>query len=392
MDLIKSKTDEIKDWVIGIRRDFHKHPELGFEEFRTQGKIIDYLNEMGIENHKVAKTGVMGIIRGDQDGKTVALRADIDALPMDDLKDVEYKSTVPGKMHSCGHDTHAAILLGAARVLNSMKSEIKGNVKLFFQPAEETDGGAEPMIAEGVMENPKVDGVFGLHANSSLDMGNIKIRYGQMNAASDEAKITIEGKNSHGAYPQGGIDAIAIAGQVITAIQTIISRSIDPRSSGVVTIGTIKGGYVSNVIAHKVEMNAMVRTLDEEAREMVFEKLNAIVTDIPKALGGKGTLERTKGYIPLINDNAMVNIVKENGIEALGEEAVTELPHPSFGVEDFAYFAKAAPGAFFNLGTGNSKKGIIHNGHTPDFDIDEDSLSIGVQLQVMNALNFLNKN
>lgn len=391
MEGILDKTLEIKDWVINIRRDFHQYPELGYEEFRTQGKIIEYLNELGIENHVVAKTGVMGIIRGNAEGKTVALRADIDALPMEDKKDVEYKSKHPGKMHSCGHDSHAAILLGAARVLSTMKEEIKGNVKLFFQPAEETDGGAKPMIEEGVLENPKVDGVFGLHANSALDIGNIQVRYGQMNAASDEAKIIIEGKNSHGAYPQGGIDAIAIAAQVINAIQTIVSRTMDPRSSAVVTIGTIKGGYASNIIAHRVEMDAMVRTLDEEAREALFKRLNDIVHDIPKALGGKGTLIREKGYIALINNDDMVNIVSENATQALGQDSVHQLPHPSFGVEDFSYFAHEVPGAFFNLGTGNSEKGIIHSGHTPEYDIDEDSLVIGVQLQVMNALNFLNK-
>ncbi|WP_343231670.1 M20 family metallopeptidase [Tissierella simiarum] len=391
MNQLSMKISEIKNWVIDIRRDFHQHPELGMEEYRTRDKIIGYLNDMGIENKIVAGTGVLGIIKGAKEGKTVALRADIDALPMEDKKEVAYRSKVQGKMHCCGHDAHASILLGTAKILNDMREDLRGTVKLFFQPAEETTGGAKPMIEEGVMENPRVDGVFGLHVDSELEVGHIGIKYGQMSAASDMIKIIIYGKNSHGAYPHEGVDAISIASQVVNSIQTIVSRNIDPRSSAVVTIGTINGGYAGNIIADKVEMIGIVRTLNKGARELVLNKLEDIVENLPRTLGGRGELIRTEGYTALINDDEMVKIVHTNGMEFLGEENVHQLKHPSFGVEDFSFFSEVRPGAFFHLGSGNKEKGIIHKGHTPYFDIDEDALSLGVELQVMNVLKFLDK-
>ena len=383
------KVSEIEEWVRNIRRDFHEYPELGMEEYRTQAKIIEYLKEMGIEYKIAATTGVVGIIRGKKAGKTVGLRADIDALPMDDKKEVPYKSKVCGKTHSCGHDAHAAILLGAAKVLNSMKDNIEGNIKLFFQPAEETVGGALPMIEEGVLEDPYVDGIFGLHVDNGFQTGEVGIKYGQMKAASDMIKIIIHGKNSHGAYPQDGVDAIAIAGQVIVSLQTIVSRNIDPRCSAVVTIGTINGGYAGNIIADRVEMKGIVRTLNKEDREEVLHRIKNIVQDIPHAMGGKGELIRTESYTALINEDNMVDIVRKNGVEILGKENIYEIPYPSYGVEDFAYFAEARPSAFFQLGSGNKEKGIVSSGHTSYFDIDEDCLVKGILLQVKNALEFL---
>lgn len=384
-----SKVSEIEDWVIAIRRDFHQYPELGMEEYRTRNRIIEYLAEMDIEYSIVADTGVVGIIRGRKPGKTIALRADIDALPIDDKKEVSYKSKIKGKMHACGHDAHTAILLGVARILKDMEEDIKGNIKLLFQPAEETVGGALPMIQEGILENPYVDGVFGLHVDNSLEVGQIGIKYGQMKAASDMIKIIIHGKNSHGAYPQNGTDAISIAGQVIVALQTIVSRNIDPRSSAVVTIGTIKGGYARNIIADKVEMTGIVRTLNEDTRDLVIDRIKTIVEHIPKGMGGYGELIRIESYTALVNDNSMVDIVKNNGENILGIENVYLMPYPSYGVEDFAYFTEERPAAFFHLGSGNEQKGIIHSGHTPYFDIDEECLSKGILLQVANALKFL---
>ncbi|MBZ2174136.1 amidohydrolase [Schnuerera sp. xch1] len=390
-DLLKSKVSEVENWVIDIRRDFHQFPELGMKEYRTRDKIIDYLNKMEIENKIVANTGVVAIIRGKDKGKTVGLRADMDALPMEDKKDVPYRSKIKGKMHACGHDVHMAILLGAAKILKSMKDNIKGNIKLFFQPAEETVGGAEPMIREGVMENPYVDGVFGLHVDNSLQTGQIGIKYGQMKAASDMIKIIIHGKNSHGAYPQNGIDAIAIAGQVIVALQTTISRNIDPRSSAVLTLGTIQGGYGRNIIADKVEIEGIIRTLNKESRRLMLNRVQSIVEGISKSMEGLGELIRTEGYPALINDDNMLNIVKQNAKELFGNDSIYKIPYPSYGVEDFAYFAETRPAAFFQLGSGNMNKGIIHTGHTSLFDIDEDCLSTGILLQVKNALEFLNK-
>lgn len=388
-DYLKTKAAEIEEWIINIRRDFHKYPELGFEEYRTRDKIIEYLEEMNIEYNIIATTGVVGIIRGKEKGKTVALRADMDALPMTDKKEVSYKSKINGKMHSCGHDAHMAILLGAAKILQELKGSIKGNVKLLFQPAEETLGGAKPMIEEGVLDSPYVDGIFGLHVDNSLEKGTIGIRYGQMKAASDMIDIVIYGKNSHGAYPQNGIDAIAIANQVMSSLQTIVSRNVDPRSSAVLTIGTIKGGYARNIVADKVEMEGIVRTLNRETRKLVLYNIKNIVEKVSQSMGGKGELIRTEGYVALNNHDNMVNIVKQNGLELLGKENIYEMPYPSFGVEDFSFFTEARPSAFFHLGSGNQAKGIVEGGHTPYFDIDEDCLADGVLLQVKNALEFL---
>ncbi len=388
-DYLKTKAAEIEEWIINIRRDFHKYPELGFEEYRTRDKIIEYLEEMNIEYNIIATTGVVGIIRGKEKGKTVALRADMDALPMTDKKEVSYKSKINGKMHSCGHDAHMAILLGAAKILQELKGSIKGNIKLLFQPAEETLGGAKPMIEEGVLDSPYVDGIFGLHVDNSLEKGTIGIRYGQMKAASDMIDIVIYGKNSHGAYPQNGIDAIAIANQVMSSLQTIVSRNVDPRSSAVLTIGTIKGGYARNIVADKVEMEGIVRTLNRETRKLVLYNIKNIVEKVSQSMGGKGEFIRTEGYVALNNHDNMVNIVKQNGLELLGKENIYEMPYPSFGVEDFSFFTEARPSAFFHLGSGNQAKGIVEGGHTPYFDIDEDCLADGVLLQVKNALEFL---
>lgn len=389
---VLAEAEKIKDWLVEIRRDFHMNPELGMEEFRTRDKIVEYLKALDIEYVTgIAGTGVLGIIRGKEEGKTVALRADMDALPIEDKKNVPYRSTVPGKMHACGHDAHMTILLGAARLLKSMEDQLRGNVKLLFQPAEETVGGAKPMIQAGVMENPKVDAVFGLHVTPEISVGEIGIKYGQMNAASDTIKIILRGKSSHGAYPQEGVDTIMMAGQVLTALQSIVSRNMDPRNSAVVTIGTIRGGTQGNIIADKVELVGTVRTLDPNTRSLVIKRIEEIVTNLAKAMGGEGEFIREEGYTALINADEIVDIVKANAEEMLGLDKVHVLRQASLGVEDFAYFAQEAPGAFYRLGSRNEKKGIIHDAHYCLFDIDEDCLVIGAALQTQNALYFLEK-
>ncbi|MBS4534841.1 amidohydrolase [Clostridium sp. D2Q-14] len=243
MNNILEKSNSIKDWLINIRREFHMYPELGMEEFKTSQKICDLLDEMGIEYERgIANTGVVGIIKGKKEGKTVALRADMDALPIDERNDVYYKSKIKGKMHACGHDAHMTILMGTAKILNDMRDELKGKVKLIFQPAEETVGGAKKMIEEGVLENFKVDAVFGLHVAPEIPVGKIGIKYDKMNASSDTLEINIFGESTHGAYPHSGIDSIMIASQVINALQTIVSRNVNPIDSAVISLGTIQGG------------------------------------------------------------------------------------------------------------------------------------------------------
>lgn len=388
-DTIK-RVEEINDWLVDVRRDLHMNPELGMEEFRTQGKVIEYLESFGIEYKKIANTGVLGIIRGKSEGKTVGLRADMDALPIQDAKEVEYKSTVPGKMHACGHDAHTTVLLGAARILKEMEDEISGNVKLFFQPAEETIGGAEPMIKEGAMENPKVEGVFGLHVTPGINVGEIGLKYGSTNASSDGIRIIIHGNSAHGAYPQGGTDAIVISSAVISSLQTIVSRNTDPLNSAVLTFGKINGGTQANIIADKVEIVGTLRTLDGETRAMIKEKIKKIATKTAESMDGRAEVIIREGYMALINDDDMVDIVKEGTENLFGVDKVKILENPSLGVEDFAYFAAAAPGAFLRLGS-KSIDGESKSGHHPLFDIDEGCLSVGVALQVNNVLSFLSK-
>lgn len=387
---ILEEARELNDWLVNIRRDFHRNPELGLEEIRTQKKVMEYLDSLGIENKKIAKTGVLGIIRGKKQGKTLALRADMDALPIEDGKDLPYKSTIPGKMHACGHDAHTTILLGAARLLKRREEELSGNVKLFFQPAEETVGGAKPMIEEGAMDNPKVHGVFGLHVAPHIPVGKIGIRYGKMNASSDTINITIRGNSSHGAYPHRGIDAIMISASVISSLQTIVSRNMDPLNSAVISLGTIKGGSQDNIIADKVEIRGTLRTLDPETREKTKKRIEKIVSKTAQALDGIGEVEWEEGYIALINNDDMVDIVKASGEDILGKNKVHTLTNPSLGVEDFSYFAQAAPGAFFRLGC-KEKDSPMKEAHHPLFDIDEGCLAIGTAIQVNNALSFLNK-
>lgn len=380
----------IRNWLIEIRRDFHKNPELGMQEFRTKEKIIGYLKNMDIEIiTDIAETAVVGIIRGSKKGKTVALRADMDALPIKDMKNKEYKSLTEGIIHGCGHDAHMTILLGAAKILKKMESNLNGTVKLFFQPAEETVGGAKPMIDAGVMENPKVDGIFGLHVTPEIDTGMIGLKYGQMNASSDTIKIIIKGKSTHGAYPQDGIDSIVVAAQVINALQSIVSRNVDPRKSAVISIGKISGGTQGNIIADKVEMVGTIRTLDPQTREDVIKRAEETVKLVSMGLGATGEFYREEGYPALINNDIMVDLVKSSAEKLLGDKNILILDNPSLGVEDFAYFSQNTKGAFYRLGCRNEKKGIINPAHNGLFDIDEDCLEIGTAIQVMNVLTFL---
>ena len=381
---------EIQAWLTQVRRDFHQYPELGTEEYLTSQKIASYLEALKIEYHTgIAGTGVVGIIRGQNEGKTVALRADMDALPMEDAKNVPYKSKIKGKMHACGHDAHMTVLLGAARVLREMVNGFSGNVKLIFQPAEETIGGAERMIKEGVMENPRVDAIFGLHVNPEIPTGSISLKYGKANAASDLFTINIYGRSGHGAYPHWATDAITAAAQVVTALQTIVGRNVDPRDAAVISPGTIKGGHTSNIIADKVEITGIVRTISPVTRKEIKKRLEDVVGHIAAGWGARGEVVWEEGYPSLSNTDKFVDLIRRNAEDLLGKERVHILTEVSLGVEDFAYYLERAPGAFFGLGCACQEKGIAPSLHNQLFDIDEDCLSIGVALQVMNVLAVL---
>nr|WP_312579333.1 M20 family metallopeptidase [Sedimentibacter sp.] len=391
---IKKRVNEIFDDLVAIRRDFHIHPELSQNEFRTSAKICEYLDEWGIEYESgVAETGVVGIIRGKQNQKTIALRADIDALPICEKNNTPYCSINNGVMHACGHDAHATILLGVARILKEMEREglINGNVKLLFQPAEETVGGAQRMVEEGCMKNPDVDYVLGLHVMPYIDAGKVEIKYGKLNASTDGIEIIIRGKSGHGAYPDKGVDAIMISGYVITAVQSLVSRNISPLNSIVLSLGTISGGVKGNVIADEVIIKGTLRALDDETRRFSKERIKDIVSNTAKAFGGEGIAEFNEGYKALINDDEVVDVIKENAYRLIGKENVVFKEFPSLGAEDFSYFSDEAKGAFFHLGCGNLKRGITANIHCDDFDIDEECIKTGVILQIENVISLLNK-
>lgn len=388
---IKQKIENINDELINIRRDFHKNPELSEEEYRTMGKICEYLKSWDIEYEEgVAKTGVVGIVRGKEGGKTIALRADIDALPVIEQTNLPFASLNEGVMHACGHDAHTTILLGAAKILKSMEDEIKGNIKFFFQPAEETVGGAERMIQEGCLENPDVDFVLGLHVSPNIDSGNIELKYGKMNASSDMITIIIKGESSHGARPEKSIDPLVISANVIMGLQTIVSRNIAPVNPVVFTIGSIIGGTKGNIIPEEVKMEGILRTLDNETRKYCRTRVIDIVEGISKSYGGEGQVIIEESYAPLINTDEIVDLVNEVAEEVVGGEHITYLEHPELGAEDFSYFAQLKKACFFNLGCRNVEKNYIYPLHNNKFSIDEDCLKVGVEMQVRNVLKLLN--
>ena len=387
------EANRIKDELITIRRDLHEHPELGFEEKRTSEKIKEFLTKEGIPYVEVAKTGVCGIIKGEKkdNNRVIGLRADMDALPIQDKKVCSYSSQVPGKMHACGHDAHTTILLGVARILNKNKRLFGGCVKLFFEPAEETVGGAPFMIKEGVLENPRVDAIVGLHVTEDLDYGKIRIKSGVVNAASNPYKIKIKGRGGHGAAPHTTIDPIVIASNVVMALQTIVSREIAPVNPSVITVGSINGGTAQNVIPEEVEITGIIRTLTKEDREYVVRRFKELVTGICRGMRGECDIYIEEGYPCLYNNATMVERVKYVGKELLGVENVVEQKHPSMGVESFAFFAMERTSAFYYLGTGNRTKGTDKAAHSNLFDIDEDAIPLGVAMQCGIAYDYLTR-
>lgn len=365
------------------------YPELANQEVRTSGVVFEVLQDLGLKVQRgVAGTGVVGLLEGRSKGRTVALRADMDALPIQDKKDVPYSSRVEGKMHACGHDAHTAMLLGAAMVLADIRDRFSGTVKFIFQPAEESIGGAARMIEEGVLKNPDVDAIFGLHVSPELDVGTVGIRYGSANACSDNVIIEILGKSAHGAKPDEGIDAIVVSAQVVNALQQIISRGIDPLEPVVLTIGTIKGGSQANIIADTVKMTGTLRTLDNDTRERVKKDIENITANVCSAMGARHRVTFEPGYPLLVNDEAMTNLLKKAASKIVGDKVV-EIQKPRLGVEDFAYYLEKVPGVFWRLGTGSPGKGIRCITHSPYFDIDEDALCIGAAIHVQTVLEYL---
>jgi amidohydrolase len=381
-------------WMVEIRRDLHRHPELGLEEHRTRGRVESRLAELGIPHvGGLAETGVLGTIRGTAASgadRVVALRADLDALPLQDGKEhAPYRSQVAGKMHACGHDVHTAILLGAAKLLQARRHEFGGTVKLIFQPAEETVGGARLLVEQGVLDNPRVEAIFGLHVDPGMEVGSVGLRYGQRNASSDNLTITIHGRSCHAAYPAAGVDAIVVAAQVISALQTVVSRNIDARHSAVLTLGTIAGGTQANIVASRVSMVGTVRTLDTPTRELVLRRIREVAVGVAAGLGGHAEVDIEPSYDPVVNHDGMVDIVRASASRLLGGDSVMVVPRANMGVEDFGFYLSQVPGAFYSLGVRNHAAGIVHPVHHELFDVDEVCMAYGAALQTENALAVL---
>jgi len=370
--------------AIEIRRDIHRFPELGFEEERTAGIIETELQALGIEHRRVAKTGIVGVIRGALPGKVAGLRADMDALPVTERSGEPFASEVEGKMHACGHDAHTAMLIGAARVLQSSRHRLEGSVVLLFQPAEEGPGGALPMIEAGAMDDPKVDAVAMLHVDYRLPTGSIGFTPGVCNAAADEFYITVEGKGGHGSAPHTALDTIPCSAAMVLALQNIAARETDPFKSVVVTVGTIEGGYRNNIIADRVEMRGTFRSQDAEIREGLESRARRILEGIASAYQTKVDLKVIYGYPPVYNDPAIVETFKRYLCER-HDRLKLETPAMTMGGEDFAYFAQRAPGVLVRLGIYSEARGSVHPGHSPQFRVDEDALAYGIETLVAFA-------
>ncbi len=390
LTLLKGEIAPFMEEIIAFRREMHRRPELGREEFETARRITETLDRWGIPWARYG-TAVVGLVEGSRPGGCVALRADMDALPLEEESGVDFPSENPGKMHACGHDGHTAILLGTARWFSLNRDRFSGSVKLLFQPDEEGEGGAEPMIEAGVLENPFVDRIFGLHVMPYLSPGQIELRKGALNGSSTALFFTLKGRSGHGAYPESGIDAILIAGHVITALQSVVSRRISPLDSAVVSIGTIAGGRAGNIIAEEVTMRGTMRTADNGQRDRLVGILRELVENTARAHGGEGRLEVKYGYAALINEDAAVDLAARVGETLLGKENIRWKEKPSLGVEDFSFFLQKRPGCFYHLGCGPGGGGDFAPLHSPRFVMNEDCLPLGVALQTGITLTALDE-
>jgi amidohydrolase len=374
---------EIAQRAVAVRREIHRHPELGFEEHNTQAIVERELDAVGIEHRRIAGTGVVGIVRGALPGHVTGLRADMDALPILEDSGEPCASEIPGKMHACGHDAHTAILLGAARTLQATRATLHGTVVLLFQPAEEGPGGALPMIEAGVMDDPKIEAVAMLHVDARLPTGTIGVTPGPVNAAADEFHVTIRGKGGHGAHPHKAIDTIPAAAATVLALQNVAARETDPLASIVVTLGTIEGGYRNNVIADRVKLTGTIRTHDPAVRQAAHAKVRRIVEGVSAAYGTQAETEIMLGYPPVVNDPVLTASFTTFAREVVG--IPVEVPPATMGGEDFAYFAERVPGVLVRLGIFNQDLGSIYAGHSPQFRLDEGAIPTGIRTLVAFA-------
>ncbi|WP_092728162.1 M20 metallopeptidase family protein [Algoriphagus alkaliphilus] len=390
---IKSLAKAYKEEVISNRRHLHANPELSFKEFKTAEFVETKLKEIGItEIDKKATTGWSALIKGkNPDKKVIALRADMDALPIIEANDVPYKSKNLGVMHACGHDAHTASLLGAAKILHEIKDQFEGTIKLIFQPGEElVPGGASLMIKDGVLQNPRPDGILGQHVMPFIPAGKVGFRPGLYMASTDELYITVNGKGGHGAMPETFIDPVLIASHMIVALQQIVSRVANPKIPSVLSFGRVEALGATNVIPNEVKIQGTFRTLDEAWRSKAHEKMLQIARGIVEGMGGQLDFEIRKGYPFLKNEPELTARSMDAAREYLGEENVLDLDI-WMAAEDFAFYSQEIDGCFYRLGTRNEARGIISGVHTPTFDIEEDALEIGAGLMAWLAVSELSK-
>jgi amidohydrolase len=386
---ILAKASALREQVIRWRRDFHQHPELGFEEKRTSEIVTRHLQSLGLEVRAgIGRTGVVGVLRGEEPGPVIGLRADMDALPIQDQKSVPYRSTVSNKMHACGHDAHTSILMGAAQFLTQVNRPKRGTVVFVFQPAEEGLGGAQAMIEDGLLREYGIQAMAGLHVFPGIPTGSITAVRGVGCAAADRIRINIIGRGGHAAHPHLAVDSVAVTAEVISALQQITSRQVDPLDSVVITIGSIHGGSAHHVIAPEVELLGTVRTLNPALREQMPQRIEKVVDGITTALGATYEFSYEFGYPSIINDDKMVDLLLQTSDQVLGP-GKSQLVKPSMGGEDFSYYTHHVPGVFFRLGVGNPDKNTLYPLHHPLFDIDEDALPIGIAMLSALALNYL---
>jgi len=376
---IKQLAAQYATEFIEVRHHLHAHPELSYQEFETSKFIQHKLNSYGIPFEIKANTGVIGLIKGrNPDKRIIALRADMDALPIKEENTIDYKSTNEGVMHACGHDVHTTCLLGAAKILNELKNEWEGTVKLIFQPGEEKNpGGASLLIKENVLEDPKPQGIIGMHVNPQLEIGKLSFRSGQVMASADEIYITVKGKGGHAASPHVCVDPILISAQLIVALQQVVSRYSNPFDPSVLSITAINGGTTTNVIPNEVKLMGTFRAMNEEWRSKAHELITKISTQTVKAFGGEIELHIDKGYPTVINNETLNEKARGLAEDFIGKENVEET-EMRMGAEDFGYYSQIIPGCFFRLGTGNKSKGITSEVHTSGFNIDEDAIEIGM--------------
>ncbi|MBO0707361.1 MAG: amidohydrolase [Candidatus Dormibacteraeota bacterium] len=389
MSELLDAAQQIAPQVVADRRAIHRNPELAYQERETAALVASRLTELGIPYREgVGGTGVVGLIEGGHPGRTVLLRADMDCLPIQEENDLEFKSQNPGRMHACGHDSHTAILLGASRLLAGRRAELSGNVKLMFQPAEEGGAGAVAMIEDGVLDNPSVDGAFMLHVSHLTNTGTMRASPGPVLAGADAWRVTVEGQGGHASRPQFSVDPIVVAAQIVTALQTLVSREVAPYETAVLTIGSLHGGTAHNIIPDRAVLEGTIRAYDDKLMERLERRLAEIAQGIAQGMRATARVEFEMRYPPTVNDAAMAELAAGALRRVLGAERVLDAD-PNFAAEDFSFVLQRVPGAALMLGVRHPSWSEPKPVHTPRFQLDEDAIPIGVASMTAVALEFL---